>query len=95
MHQQHRLRICIPICEKTIESAREKIMRASTQTDMIELRLDCLLPDELERVGELEALLRELSLSVIVTLRPAGQGGHSRTRLCHTQSFLVFMAAIS
>ena len=75
MHQQHRLRICIPICEKTIESAREKIMRASTQTDMIELRLDCLLPDELERVGELEALLRELSLSVIVTLRPAGQGG--------------------
>ena len=75
MNQQHRLRICIPICEMTLESAREKIIRASTQADFIELRLDGLLPDELERVGELQSLLDELKLSVIVTLRPAGQGG--------------------
>lgn len=75
MNQQARVRICIPICEKTIQSAREGIIRASTQADIVELRLDCLSPDELERVGELQSLLDELSLTLIVTLRPAGQGG--------------------
>jgi 3-dehydroquinate dehydratase / shikimate dehydrogenase len=43
---------------------------------MIELRLDCLSPEELERADELQPLIDELGdLSLIVTLRPAGQGG--------------------
>lgn len=54
---------------------RDAIIRAAEVADMVELRLDCLIPEELEKVDELKSLLDELSLSVIVTLRPAGQGG--------------------
>jgi 3-dehydroquinate dehydratase / shikimate dehydrogenase len=68
-------RICIPICQSTLASMRSAIVQAADVADMIELRLDCLLPEELQRVDELQPLFDKLNLPLIVTLRPAGQGG--------------------
>jgi 3-dehydroquinate dehydratase/shikimate dehydrogenase len=79
--QTEKARICIPICESTLASMREALVRAAEVTDFVELRLDCLSPDELAGIDELSALCGELELSVILTLRPAGQGGTSELDL--------------
>ena len=60
---------------------REALVRAAEVSDFVELRLDCLSPDELAGIDELGALCEELELSVILTLRPAGQGGTSELDL--------------
>jgi len=75
MYAEHKVRICVPICEATIAAARETIVRAAKVADIIELRLDCLSPPELNRASELQSLLSGLNVPVIVTLRPREQGG--------------------
>lgn len=75
MSQQNKLRICVPICETTVVGMRKAIKAAARVADMVELRLDCLLPDELKRVDEIKPLLDEVKLPVVVTCRPKGQGG--------------------
>ena len=75
MDAQHKVRVCVPICETTIAAARETIVRAAKVADVIELRLDCLSAPELNCVSELKSLLSGLGVPVIVTLRPREQGG--------------------
>ncbi len=75
MDTEKKLRVCVPICEATIAAARETIARAEKVADIIELRLDCLSPRELNKASELKSLLSGLSVPVIVTLRPREQGG--------------------
>ena len=75
MDQADKSLICVSICEDTLASTREALVRASQVTNFVELRLDCLLPDEFAKVDELQPLLDDLELNLIVTLRPAGQGG--------------------
>ncbi|MGI8918055.1 MAG: shikimate dehydrogenase [Pyrinomonadaceae bacterium] len=75
MDAEKKLRVCVPICEATISAARVTIARAEKVADIIELRLDCLSPLELNKAGELKSLLGGLSVPVIVTLRPREQGG--------------------
>lgn len=75
MYGQPKVRVCVPICEATIAAMRETIARAAKVADIIELRLDCLSPAELNRANELGPLLVELGVPVIVTLRPLSQGG--------------------
>ena len=75
MDAEKRLRVCVPICEATIAAARETIARAAEVADIIELRLDCLSPNELNRASELKSVLDSLSVPVIITLRPREQGG--------------------
>lgn len=75
MDAQPKVRICVPVCETTIAGAREALIRAREGADILELRLDCLEPLELERATKLKALLANLGIPVIITLRPAGQGG--------------------
>ena len=59
-------RICVSVCEKNLDTLRESLGRASEWADIVELRLDCL--DETpENVS---------ARPVILTYRPAEQGGH-------------------
>lgn len=76
MDAQPKVRICVPICETTIAGARQALTCARECSDILELRLDCLDPHELERAGELKPFLASLGMPVIITLRPAGQGGN-------------------
>ena len=64
-------RVCVPVCEKTIDALETAAVRASEGADVVELRLDCL--DSLEGF---ERALNRVSRPVILTLRPSEQGGH-------------------
>jgi 3-dehydroquinate dehydratase / shikimate dehydrogenase len=64
-------RICVPVCEKTIEALESAAVRASDQADIVELRLDCL-----TRLEDLRPVLDRIAVPVILTFRPSEQGGH-------------------
>src|ERR1041385_4325991 len=72
-------RICVPVCEKEFDALRQTCARASEWADLIELRLDCL-----ERVPE---KIPEIDHPVILTLRPAEQGGHGKLNREERQAF--------
>lgn len=67
-------KICVPVCAETAKEFIEKIKKAEKLADVVELRFDCLKPDELSNatagIGELD---RTRSLA---TFRPKTQGGH-------------------
>ena len=71
-------RICISVCEKTVDALEKAITAvAAAACDLIEVRLDCLEPVELEAGRSLIIkLLERLPCESILTFRPAGQGGH-------------------
>ena len=64
-------RICVPVCEKTVEALESAAIRASESADIVELRLDCL-----TAVEGFERVLSRISRPVILTLRPSEQGGY-------------------
>jgi 3-dehydroquinate dehydratase/shikimate dehydrogenase len=71
-------RICVSICERTVDEIKLAAMRAAESADMIELRLDCL--DQslgVETLRDVKAFLPGISVPVIVTYRPTEQGGQS------------------
>ena len=61
--------ICIPIIAKSSEAAIEKIMRANSMADMLEIRLDGM------ESFRLEEMLETASKPVIVTYRSKKEGG--------------------
>lgn len=64
-------RVCVSVCEETVEALESAAVRASEWADLVELRLDCLTSlDDFQRV------LTRLSRPVILTFRPSEQGGH-------------------
>jgi 3-dehydroquinate dehydratase / shikimate dehydrogenase len=64
-------RICVSVCEKTVDALESAAVRASEWADVVELRLDCL--DDLEGF---ERVLELVPRPVILTFRPGEQGGH-------------------
>lgn len=70
------MRVCVPVCEATIAAARHAISRAGDAADIVEVRLDCLSAEELDRFPELNPLLTSFNVPIIVTLRPREQGGY-------------------
>lgn len=71
------VRICIPVCARTVDALASGASKAAESADLIELRLDCLDPTEFEKLNRLSGqLTRGLSRPSIVTFRPAEQGGH-------------------
>lgn len=70
--------ICIPLCERRADQLLLAMKRAAPLADLIELRLDCLDDEELAKaLRELPALLREDAQPLILTLRPAEEGGRA------------------
>lgn len=65
-------RVCVPVCEKGFDALQDAAVRASEDADLIELRLDCI-----DGAISAEALAQVPGkLPLILTLRPAEQGGH-------------------
>lgn len=65
-------KICVSICGETAHEVLGRIERAGHLADVIEIRFDCLRPEEAGRlIGHLNILGKE----IIATLRPLEQGG--------------------
>jgi 3-dehydroquinate dehydratase/shikimate dehydrogenase len=76
MDSSHKPRICISLCEPTVAALEGAIASAVGVSDLIEVRLDCLDPLELETgAGLITQLLQEAPCESILTFRPAEQGG--------------------
>jgi 3-dehydroquinate dehydratase / shikimate dehydrogenase len=73
MESSPKTRVCISICEPTLEALRRAITNCDN-CDLIEIRLDCLEPSELKSAADsITQLLRSFSGEAILTLRPWGQ----------------------
>lgn len=73
-----KVRICVPICVSAIDAVRQVVAGLTGIADLVELRLDYLLPTEFENSrgqDELRRLLNEVATPVILTFRPGEQGG--------------------
>ncbi len=84
--ESNQRRICVSICERTVEAFERAGARAAELGDLIEVRLDCLdMSQNAESFRNLEILLQNIPRPVIVTYRPAQQGGkrelNSKSRL--------------
>ncbi|MDT4898565.1 MAG: 3-dehydroquinate dehydratase / shikimate dehydrogenase [Acidobacteriota bacterium] len=76
MNEMNNGRICVPVCENQAIELRQAMTSAGEVADLIELRLDYLQGDELfKALRNLPALISASERPVIVTLRPAEQGG--------------------
>ncbi|HEX2271844.1 MAG TPA: shikimate dehydrogenase, partial [Pyrinomonadaceae bacterium] len=75
-------RICVSVCEKNLDALEKACERASEWADVIELRLDCL-----EALGDLQRVIERVSRPVILTFRPAEQGGRRELDHQTRQSF--------
>ncbi len=79
MNHKHSARICVSVCEKDLDALGQTCERAVEWADLIELRLDCL--------AEIPERLPEVARPVILTFRPAEQGGHRQLTREERQSF--------
>lgn len=69
-------RICISVCELTLAGLERAIAAAAEVSDLIEVRLDCLEPGELQTsVNLITKFLQDTAAEFILTFRPAHQGG--------------------
>lgn len=76
MKELNPTRICVPVCASGVGELADFIERAARIGNVLELRLDCLSGDELGSLQpDLQTLLQSSTHPLIVTLRPANQGG--------------------
>lgn len=89
MVSPQKARICVPVCERSLEQTEQAIDKAASVGDLIELRLDCLAPSELEcnsdSVDRLCAGRREF----VITFRPTEQGGRRQLDISSRMKFWV------
>jgi 3-dehydroquinate dehydratase/shikimate dehydrogenase len=83
--ESHRSIVCVPVCEKDFNALQGAAARAKEDTDLIELRLDCI--DGAISVEALARVLDSLHFPVILTYRPAEQGGHRNLSRAARASF--------
>lgn len=62
--------VCVPVCEQSLDAFESASVLACESADLIELRLDCL-----AALGDWQRVLSRVSRPVILTFRPAEQGG--------------------
>lgn len=88
MSSQHDIRICVPVHEPTLTALVAAAREATAFADVIELRIDDLEPREFENVeSKLNGLITSLRRPVILTFRPAQQGGYRRISQEERQAF--------
>lgn len=66
------MRVCVPVCAKNFAEMEQACRRASEFADIIELRLDCVQDWDFQ----IETFANTISLPLILTFRPAEQGGY-------------------
>ena len=77
MNADSKVRICVPLCEKTFDAVEADLPKATAVADLIEIRLDCLDPLELESAPtRLASISNKVTVPLILTLRPAEEGGN-------------------
>ena len=89
-------RICVPVCVRRASELAPTISRAAELGDIVELRLDYL--DESERQALLpyfRDLLNRDHTPIVLTFRPAEQGGHTATDFEGRRRFWTSMINIS
>ncbi len=65
-------KICVSICGETANEVLGRIERAAQLADVIEIRFDCLRPEDIPSLVE---RLGSVDKQVLITFRPAEQGG--------------------
>ena len=81
------VRICVPVCERSLPELERASMRAAEAGDLVELRLDCLDDPALLSSGQLAAVIGKLEQPVIVTFRAADQGGQGAANFASRRQF--------
>lgn len=76
METTRKVRICVPVCEQTVEAVSQASKMAAELGDLVEIRLDCVDPIAWKKKhDELQSVITNITVPVIQTLRPAEQGG--------------------
>jgi 3-dehydroquinate dehydratase/shikimate dehydrogenase len=76
MTEKKEVRICVPVCVSSGRELERAGSLACEAGDLIELRFDCLEPAELgQGLQQAQALMNKVNRPVIITYRPAEQGG--------------------
>lgn len=76
MEETRKVRICVPVCVENASEIEPAINRSAEIVDVIEIRMDCLLPAEVDKAERILArLCAKSSRPLIITFRPAEQGG--------------------
>lgn len=76
MDPSHKPRICVSLCEPTVAALEGAIAAAVKESDLFEVRVDCLDQLEIENsAGVITKLLHEARCESILTFRPVEQGG--------------------
>jgi 3-dehydroquinate dehydratase/shikimate dehydrogenase len=89
--KSHPARICVPVCEgRASDMTRRVGDAAAAAADLIELRLDCLPGVEFAlALRHLDELRRASPKPLILTLRPAEQGGRREIDILNRLAFWV------
>jgi 3-dehydroquinate dehydratase / shikimate dehydrogenase len=74
MNGEQPVRVCVPVCAKSFAKLEQACARASEYADIVELRLDCLEAGDL--AFEVEKFVSKVPGPIILTFRPAEQGGY-------------------
>lgn len=75
MDTNNPVRICIPLCERSLEEFELSVSKATREGDAVEFRLDCLSQSELDHFDKLLRLASSTDSLTILTLRPSEEGG--------------------
>ncbi|HEV2912422.1 MAG TPA: shikimate dehydrogenase [Pyrinomonadaceae bacterium] len=82
--------MCVPVCEGRASELAQSAAAASEVADLIELRLDCLHGAQLElALRHLDEIERAAKHPLILTLRPAEQGGAREIDILNRLAFWV------
>jgi 3-dehydroquinate dehydratase/shikimate dehydrogenase len=88
MDSSQKPRICVSLCEPTVDALERATAAAAELCDLIEVRLDCLDPSELEhKADSITKLLQESKCESIVTFRPSHEGGQRQLDEATRQTF--------
>jgi 3-dehydroquinate dehydratase/shikimate dehydrogenase len=88
MDSSHKPLVCISLCEQTVAALEQAIGAAAEVSDLIEVRLDCLDPFELEtHAGAITKLLQQAACQSILTFRPSQEGGRREIDDATRQAF--------
>ncbi|MEP6570225.1 MAG: shikimate dehydrogenase [Acidobacteriota bacterium] len=94
MDSPQKQRVCISLCEQTLIALELAIARAVAESDLIEVRLDCFDPLELETESlAIESAVECSGAESILTFRPAEQGG--RLALDYAARYLFWNSRIA